>query len=119
MRSLMRLIVYIPLGLLVLFFALANRGSVKISLDPFPGGALSGPSFEAPLFLVVLASVGVGVISGGASSWLSHRRVRRIAKLARAEAAKAKDELEQLRRQALASLPSASGENEARRTGGI
>ena len=114
MRSLLRLIVYVPLGLLILFFALANRGSVKISLDPFPGGALTGPSFEAPLFLVVLSAAALGVIAGGASSWLSHRRVRRVAKRALAEAAKAKEEVEQLRRQALASLPSASGQNTAR-----
>jgi uncharacterized integral membrane protein len=119
MRSLLRLLVYVPLGLLILFFALANRGSVKISLDPFPGGELSGPSFEAPLFLVVLASVGLGVIAGGASSWLSHRQVRRFAKQAQAEAVKAKEEVERLRRQALASLPSASGQDLARRTNGI
>ncbi len=54
MRSLLRLFVYVPLGLLILYFALANRGTVKISLDPFPGGGLAGPTFEAPLFLVVL-----------------------------------------------------------------
>jgi hypothetical protein len=40
--------------------------------------------------------------------------VRRVAKRALAEAAKAKEEVEQLRRQALASLPSASGQNTAR-----
>jgi uncharacterized integral membrane protein len=114
MRSLVRLFVYVPLGLLILFFALANRGSVKISLDPFPGGALTGPSFEAPLFLVVLTSVALGVIAGGASSWLSHREVRRGAKRALADAAKAKEEVERLRRQALASLPSASGQKSAR-----
>jgi uncharacterized integral membrane protein len=114
MRSLLRVFVYVPLGLLILFFALANRGSVRISLDPFPGGGLTGPSFEAPLFLVVLTSAALGVIAGGASSWLSHRRVRRVAKRALAEAAQAKEEVEQLRRQALASLPSASGQNTAR-----
>ena len=114
MRSLLRLFVYVLLGLLILFFALANRGSVKISLDPFPGGGLNVPSFEAPLFLVVLTSAALGVIAGGASSWLSHREVRRVAKRAQAEAAKAKEEVEQLRQQALASLPSVSGKNAAR-----
>jgi len=90
MRSLLRVFVYVPLGLLILFFALANRGSVRISLDPFPGGGLTGPSFEAPLFLVVLTSAALGVIAGGASSWLSHRQARRVAKRALAEAAKAR-----------------------------
>ena len=78
-------------------------------------GGLAGPSFEAPLFLVVLTSAALGVIAGGVSCWLSHREVRRVAKRAQAEAAKAKEEVEQqLRRQALASLPSASGQNMAR-----
>jgi hypothetical protein len=66
------------------------------------------------LFLVVLTAAALGVIAGGASSWLSHRQVRRVAKRALAEAAKAKEEVEQLRRQALASLPSAPGQNTAR-----
>jgi uncharacterized integral membrane protein len=116
MRSLLRVIVYVPLGLLILFFALANRGSVKISLDPFPGGELGGASFEAPLFLVVLAAAALGVVAGGASSWLRHRQSRRIARQALSEAAKSKEEVEQLRRQALASLPSAPGQYQPRRT---
>ena len=61
MRSLLRLIVYIPLGLIFLFFALANRQPVRISLNP-SGGELSGPSFEASLFLVVLAAMALGVM---------------------------------------------------------
>ena len=74
MRSLLRLIVYIPLGLIFLFFALANRQPVRISLNPFPGGELSGPSFEASLFLVVLAAMALGVIAGAFSSWLNIAR---------------------------------------------
>ncbi len=104
MRSLLRLLVYIPLGLLILYFALANRGSVKISLDPFPGGAASNLSFEAPLFLVVLTSVAVGVLAGGLSSWLTHAPLRRTAKQARAEASKVKSEIEQLRQQTLVEI---------------
>jgi uncharacterized integral membrane protein len=106
MKSVLRLSYYAVLILAALYFAEANRGPVKVSLDPFPGGE-SGPSFEAPLFLVVLASVALGVILGASSSWMRHRSVRRAARLARVEAAKAQSELERLRQQALASLPSA------------
>ncbi len=107
MRSFLRVIVYIPLALVFLFFAMANRGPVKISLDPFPGGELGGPSFQAPLFLVVLASIAIGVLAGGLSSWLSHRPVRRAAREARAEAQKAVGQVERLRQQALSSLSDA------------
>ena len=107
MRSLLRLLVYVPLGLIILYFALANRGSVKISLDPFPGG-------EAPNLLVFLTATALGVIAGGLSSWLRHAPLRRAAKQARAEVAKAKNELEQLRQQALAKLPSVTGDKRGR-----
>ncbi len=113
MRSLLRLIVYIPLGLIFLFFALANRQPVRISLNPFPGGELSGPSFEASLFLVVLAAMALGVIAGAFSSWLNHRQVRRTAREARAEVARATAEIERLRGQSLANPPSSSGRNVA------
>jgi len=114
MRSLLRLLVYVPLGLIILYFALANRGSVKISLDPFPGGEATNLSFEAPLFLVFLTATALGVIAGGLSSWLRHAPLRRAAKQARAEVAKAKNELEQLRQQALAKLPSVTGDKRGR-----
>jgi uncharacterized integral membrane protein len=109
MKSILRIIVFVPLGLIILFFAMANRGSVKISLDPFPGADLSGPSFEAPLFLIVLASMALGVLAGGVSSWLGHMPVRRAAKVARVDARKARDEAELLRQAAMASLPAEEG----------
>jgi uncharacterized integral membrane protein len=105
MRTLLRLIIFVPLGLLILFFAMANRTSVKISLDPFPEPDSGGLSFDAPLFLVVMASVAIGVLAGGVSSWLSHLSVRRAARQARAEAFRARGEMEELRQQALGSLP--------------
>jgi hypothetical protein len=55
----------------------------------------------------VLASVAIGVLAGGLASWLTHAPLRRKARQARAEASKAKSEVEQLRQQALANLPGA------------
>jgi uncharacterized integral membrane protein len=105
MKSILRVIVFVPLALIILFFSMANRGSVRIGLDPFAPSDGSGPSFEAPIFLVVLASMAIGVLAGGISSWLGHLSVRRAAKIARAEARKTRVEIEKLRQQALASLP--------------
>ncbi|MCC3246023.1 LapA family protein [Methylocystis sp. WRRC1] len=106
MKSVLRIIVFVPLALIILFFAMANRGQVRIGLDPFAPNDGSGPSFEAPMFLVVLVSMAIGVLAGGASSWLGHLPVRRAARVARAEAKKTRLEIEKLRQQALASLPS-------------
>ena len=72
MKSILRVIVFVPLALIILFFSMANRGSVRIGLDPFAPSDGSGPSFEAPIFLVVLASMAIGVLAGGISSWLGH-----------------------------------------------
>ncbi|MBM3550562.1 MAG: LapA family protein [Alphaproteobacteria bacterium] len=105
MKSILRVIIFVPLALVILFFSMANRGSVRIGLDPFAPNDGSGFSFEAPVFLVVLASIAIGVLAGGISSWLGHLPVRRAAKVARAEARKTRVEVEKLRQQALASLP--------------
>jgi uncharacterized integral membrane protein len=104
MRSIIRIIVFVPLGLLLLFFAMANRGLVKVGFDPFAAGDPNAPSFEAPLFLVVLVSAAVGVTAGSLSSWLAHRRHRRDAREARKDAKKARAEVDELRARGLASL---------------
>jgi uncharacterized integral membrane protein len=106
MRSIIRIIVFVPLGLLLLFFAMANRGMVRIGLDPFAYNDPTAPSFDAPLFLVVFASAAVGVVAGSLSSWLAHGRHRRDAKVARRDAKKARAEVEELRARGLASIPS-------------
>jgi uncharacterized integral membrane protein len=105
MKSILRVIVFVPLALVILFFSMANRAPVRIGLDPFATPDAAGPSFEAPMFLVVLAAMAIGVLAGGFSSWLGHLSVRRAAKVAQAEAKKTRLEVEKLRQQALAQLP--------------
>ena len=108
MKSLLRWAFFLPFALLVLYFAMANCGPVTISLDPFHTGGLARYTFKAPLFLVVMTGMAVGVVFAGVSCWMTNRGVRRSARLARAEAARAQTEIEKLREQALANLPSAN-----------
>ncbi|MDR3500337.1 MAG: LapA family protein [Parvibaculum sp.] len=71
----MRWIVLPPLALIVMALAVANRGKVLISLDPFnPLSPALG--FDMPLALVILIAVFVGILIGGVSTW---RQVRRKA----------------------------------------
>jgi hypothetical protein len=105
MKSILRIIVFVPVALVVLFFSMANRAHVKIGLDPFATSEAAGPSIETPMFVVVLVAMALGVLMGGVASWLGHLPVRRAEKVARAEAKKTRLEIEKLRQQALAQLP--------------
>ena len=110
--GLLRLFFYIVVGLAALYLAEANRAPVTISLNPFPGGELSDLTLPpVPLFLVIFGSVGVGVVLGAVASWLRHADARRKARVAQSELAKARSEVESLRQQALAALPSAEAKS--------
>jgi uncharacterized integral membrane protein len=105
----------VPVAVLAIMLAIANRAPVTVVFDPFPP-ASSGLTFAAPLFLVVLASVILGVLLGGFGAWLRQGRHRRAARLARADADRQRVETERLRSQinAFASLPAARGQGEGR-----
>jgi len=68
-----------PLTVATLYLAIANRHPVLFSLDPFntddPALAL-----ELPLFAIVLVSVFLGILLGGASAWIRQSRWRKQAR---------------------------------------
>lgn len=71
--KLLRWIVLPPIVLLVMALAVANRGSVTFSLDPFDSISPS-IGLEVPLFLIVLISVLVGILIGGMGAWTQAKR---------------------------------------------
>jgi len=93
-------IVTLPVTLVVVVFALANRHEVTLSFWPFPW------STDLPVFVIVLCCLLVGFLLGAGLLWLSggprRRRARHTAERARALA----DQLAELkRRQAAAERP--------------
>jgi uncharacterized integral membrane protein len=77
------LFITLPLGLIAIVLAVANRGDVTVSLDPFSS---TDPAlgFEMPLFVALFGAVFLGMIFGAIAMWLSlgssrakARRVRR------------------------------------------
>jgi len=84
LRKILTAIVVIPLALILIVFAVANRHAVTVSLDPFasrePAVALTLPLF-ALMFVVLI----VGVLIGGAATWLRHGRWRGMSRRAEAE----------------------------------
>ena len=85
-------------AIIVLLFAFANRHMVSVSFDPFVADDTPAFAMAAPLFLVLMIALIVGVVVGGAAVWLSQGRFRRAARRHRVEA-------ERLRAQS-ASVPS-------------
>jgi uncharacterized integral membrane protein len=86
MKKAARFVIFAPLAILLLLFAFANRQAVTISLDPFASVDNSAFAVAAPLFLVLLLTLIVGVLFGGAATWLGQGRFRRAARQHRAEA---------------------------------
>lgn len=84
MRTFLKLLVLVPLALLAVAFAVANRHAVTVSFDPFatdvPAFALSGP-----LFAVIILTVVVGVVLGGVATWVGQGRHRRALRAVRRE----------------------------------
>ena len=74
------ILVAVPLGIVAIGFAIANRHSVELSLDPFPW------RIDLPLFTVLYSGVVAGLLIGVIAEWWRERRLRRAAREARAAA---------------------------------
>lgn len=66
MRKFFTALVLIPLGLIFVVFAVANRHAVTVSFDPFNSNDPS-VGFTLPLFVVIIAVAIAGVMAGGKS----------------------------------------------------
>src|SRR5665213_442940 len=85
MRKFFAYAVLIPLAIVIVMFAVANRGTIMVSFDPFDP---VHPAFamQLPLFMLIFALVGLGVVVGGIAAWLRQSRWRMRARRAEAEA---------------------------------
>lgn len=110
MAAVLKWLLLVPVAAVAIMLAVANREPVRVVADPFPP-ASDGLTFSAPLFIVVLASVIVGVLIGGCGAWLRQGRHRRAARQAQAEADRQRLEADRLRSQvnAFVSLPARGG----------
>lgn len=101
MRKFVTAAILIPLGLILIAFAFANRHFVMLSFDPFnaknPALAVS-----LPLFVIIIAAAIAGVVAGGCVTWFGQRHHRRAARRHAAAAQAAAAELARLRAAAAA-----------------
>ena len=87
----LKLLIIAPIAILFLIFAFANRQFVTVSFDPFDPGNNPAYSLEAPLFILLILSMMLGVLMGGVAVWFGqgkHRRSARENRAARRKAAR-------------------------------
>ncbi len=98
----------IPLALAAAALAVANRQDVTLSLDPLPF------AYQAPLYLIVLGALFVGLVTGIAGAWLAGHRWRKLARVRGRRLADAEAEVRRLKAQlATPSSPRNSAQNQA------
>jgi uncharacterized integral membrane protein len=96
MRKFLSALIVVPLSLIFLVFAVANRHFVTMSFDPF-NSTDPALSVSLPLFVLIIAVAIMGVVAGGCATWFGQRRWRRAARQHEADARTAKAQLAELR----------------------
>ena len=84
MRKLVTAFILIPLVILFVTYAVANREIVTVSLDPFDS-AQPAFAFRIPLFLLIFALLAIGLLTGGLITWIKQHKWRSRARRAEQE----------------------------------
>jgi uncharacterized integral membrane protein len=98
-RKIIAAIILVPLAVVIIAFAVANRQIVTVSLDPF-SAEHPAASLTLPLFALVIVLLIVGVLIGGIAAWLRQSKWRRTARRLEREIADLHIEIEGLKRTA-------------------
>jgi uncharacterized integral membrane protein len=95
LRKIIAALILVPLAVVLIAFAVANRQGVTVSFDPFSTSAPAS-TLTLPLFLLLIVALIIGVIVGGAAVRLGHGKWRRLARRFEREAGELRDKLEAL-----------------------
>ena len=108
LAKILKFLILVPIAVVIVAFAIANRQGVSISFDPFSDPAASSAVITAPLFILLFLVLVLGTFLGGVAGWMSQGGSRRRARVARDEAERWRDEAHRLRAQPPIVVPSAS-----------
>jgi uncharacterized integral membrane protein len=87
LKKILTLVIGVPVGILLVVLAVANRQVVTLALNPFrPDDSVL--SLSAPFFLFLFLAILLGMIIGSAATWWSQGRYRRQARVEAREAVK-------------------------------
>ena len=72
-------VVVVPIAVVLIALAVANRGPVAFTLDPFnPGNPAL--TLTLPLFVMLFLALGLGMVIGSVATWWKQGRYRKEAK---------------------------------------
>jgi uncharacterized integral membrane protein len=98
-RRIVGWVVLVPLCLVLIVFALANRQLVVVNFNPLaPSEALTTPGVGVPLFLVLFTILLFGVLLGGIATWFAQSQHRRDERVYRRETERLNREVDAMRR---------------------
>jgi uncharacterized integral membrane protein len=97
-RKIVTALVLVPLAIVIISFAVANRQTIVVSFDPFDSVQ---PAFAAsmPLFVLIFVLLILGVVIGGTAAWLRQSRWRRTARRLDGDIRDLRAEMDGLKRQ--------------------
>lgn len=97
LRRIVSTLIVVPLAVILIALAVANRQSVTVSFDPFSSAS---PAYAAtlPLFVLIFALLIFGVLIGGAAVWIGQTKWRRTARKLDGEVRALHQELDAIRR---------------------
>jgi uncharacterized integral membrane protein len=97
-RKAITAVILVPLGIVCIVFAVANRQTVVVSFDPFDS---AHPAFAAsmPLFILIFVLLILGVLIGGTAVWIRQGRWRHTARRLDGDIRDLRTEMDRLKRQ--------------------
>lgn len=112
-RKIVIAVIVIPLAVIIVAFAVANREPVTVSFDPL---SPVQPAWSAtvPLFALIFTLVILGVIVGGVAAWFRQGKWRRLARRLEGDVRDLHAEVDAIRRREHAAGASAPTEGGSR-----
>lgn len=89
-NRLVLIVVLVPLAIILIALAVANRGPAAFTFDPFnPGNPAL--TIQLPLFFLLFAALVVGMVIGSLATWFRQGRYRKLARQRGLEAQAARE----------------------------
>jgi hypothetical protein len=79
LNRLLVIVIAVPLAVILVALAVANRGLVVFTLDPFNPGD-PALTVEMPLFVLLFAAIALGLVVGSVATWVKQGRYRKLAR---------------------------------------